>query len=354
MKVFKYLWFLILPISAIVALSSSGIMTFAAVFLSFGIIPFLEFFFPKDESNLDQGEELALAQHPMFDVVLYFSAFTQFVVLGYYLWVIKNEVIFSLDFFGKTASMGMMCGVIGINVAHELGHRISKKEQFLAKALLLTSLYMHFFIEHNRGHHRNVSTPEDPSSARLGESVYAFWFRSIIFAYIGAWKLEAKRLRREGKSALHFQNEMLQFQMIQIAFLAAIYFAFGFIALVGFIIAASIGFLMLETVNYIEHYGLSREKVNEVRYEPAGPEHSWNSNHLIGRLLLFELSRHSDHHYQPNRKYQILRHFQQSPQMPTGYPGMMLLSLVPPLWFSIMHKHSRLNLGINKTTFNQN
>jgi alkane 1-monooxygenase len=196
---------------------------------------------------------------------------------------------------------------------------------------------MHFFIEHNRGHHKNVSTDEDPASSRLGETVYSFYFRSIWGGWISAWHLEAEKLRKNQQPFWSVHNEMLRFQILQLSLLVFIYLIFGTQALIYFIGSATIGFLLLETVNYIEHYGLRRKKKDNV-YERTLPIHSWNSNHPIGRLVLLELSRHSDHHFIANRKYQTLRHFDESPQMPTGYPGMMLLALASPLWFWVMHK----------------
>lgn len=195
---------------------------------------------------------------------------------------------------------------------------------------------MHFYIEHNKGHHKRVATPDDPSSARLGEPVYSFYFRSIFFSYISAWSIAFKDTAKKDKSILH--NEMLHFQIVQLIFLGLIYYWFGGLTTLLFIGAAMQGILLLETVNYIEHYGLQRRALSQGRYERAMPEHSWNSNHVIGRVMLFELSRHSDHHYLASRKYQVLRHHDNSPQMPTGYPGMMILSLIPPLWFAIMNK----------------
>jgi alkane 1-monooxygenase len=234
--------------------------------------------------------------------------------------------------------MGLLCGIFGINVAHELGHRVDRFEQTLAKALLLTSLYMHFFTEHNKGHHKRVATPEDPSSARFGEPVYTFYFRTIVMSYVSAWHIANEECRKKRGTAFSVHNEMIRFQFLQIAFVALIGWYFGTSAVLAFLGAAFMGMLMLETVNYIEHYGLQRKLGASGQYERAMPHHSWNSDHVVGRLMLFELSRHSDHHYLASRKYQVLRHHDNAPQMPTGYPGMMLLALVPPLWFSIMHK----------------
>src|SRR5437868_7936031 len=234
--------------------------------------------------------------------------------------------------------MGLLCGSLGINVAHELGHRINKFEQFLAKSLLLTSLYMHFFIEHNKGHHKNVATPEDPSSARYNEPVYTFYFRTVIFSYLSAWKIAGNDVQKQGYSIFSWRNEMLQAHVIQILFVGLIIYFFGWLITIYFLLAAGIGIALLETVNYIEHYGLQRKKIAEGKYERAMPEHSWNSNHILGRIMLFELSRHSDHHYLASRKYQILQHHHEAPQLPTGYPGSMMLALVPPAWFYVMNK----------------
>jgi alkane 1-monooxygenase len=197
---------------------------------------------------------------------------------------------------------------------------------------------MHFFIEHNKGHHKRVATPEDPSSARYGEWIFAFYFRSVFLSYFNAWKIANNDVRKKGRPVLSLSNEMIQFHLIEIAFVAIIFFVFGWLTTIYFLAAAIIGFLLLETVNYIEHYGLQRKFIAEGKYERAMPAHSWNSDHVIGRLFLFELSRHSDHHYLASRKYQVLRHHDDSPQMPTGYPGMMLLALMPPLWFMVMNK----------------
>ena len=196
---------------------------------------------------------------------------------------------------------------------------------------------MHFFIEHNRGHHKRVSTVEDPSSARFGENIFSFWFRAVSFGYLSAWNLENSRLKRNGNNIISLKNEMLLYQLIQIIFLFSIYYVFGFELMLYFICCSVFGFLLLETVNYIEHYGLQRNKNDRGKYERVQPFHSWNSNHPIGRIMLFELSRHSDHHFNASRKYQILKNHKNTPEMPTGYPGMMILSLIPPLWFYVMN-----------------
>jgi alkane 1-monooxygenase len=242
------------------------------------------------------------------------------------------------DTVGRVIAMGLLCGIFGINVAHELGHRVNFVEQLFAKSLLLTSLYMHFFIEHNKGHHKHVATPDDPSTAKLNQSLYRFWLQTLPGTYLSAWHIAVADATKKNKIFPKLNNEMVLFQVIQLVFVMTVFYFFGMKAMVGFLIAASIGGLLLEAVNYIEHYGLLR-KINDTgRYERVLPEHSWNSDHIFGRLLLFELSRHSDHHYLASRKYQILRSMDQAPQMPTGYPGMILLALVPFCWFGVMDK----------------
>lgn len=209
----------------------------------------------------------------------------------------------------------------------------------MSKALLLTSQYMHFFIEHNRGHHKNVSTPKDPATSRYGEAVYVFWFRSVLMGYISAWKLEIHRLAKKKQHWFHWSNEMIWYFIIQFLLLIGILVIFNLQTTLLYLASAIIGILLLETVNYIEHYGLQRQIRSDGSYHNVLPLHSWNSNHPLGRVILFELSRHSDHHSNASRKYQILRHFDESPQLPAGYPGMMVLSLFPPIWFMIMNKN---------------
>ncbi|MEM6641379.1 MAG: alkane 1-monooxygenase [Bacteroidota bacterium] len=332
----KYLQGLVLPVLAYLSFTNTGWITYLPLIQSFVLIPLLELCYKPDRSNLSETEEALRKEDPIYDWQLYIMVPIQFALLLIFCHSMQDTGLTTLDRIGRITGMGMLCGVIGINVAHELGHRSTWYEQLMAKMLLLTSLYMHFYIEHNRGHHKNVSTHEDPSSARYGEPLYAFWIRSIVFAYLSAWKIENSRLSKKKKSKFSIQNEMLVFQLVQLIFTAGIGVIWGPVVMLYFIAAAVMGFLLLETVNYIEHYGLQREKKG-TRYERVMPHHSWNSDHVVGRLVLFELSRHSDHHFIASRKYQILRHMEHGAQMPTGYPGMMLLSMIPPVWFRIMN-----------------
>ena len=333
----KFLLPFSLFVLAYLAFTQRGWLIASPVIYAFGFIPLLELLIPLSKENMTEAEEKIAKDDRIYDWWLYIIVPLQYAALVFFLFSLQEEGLPTWEKWGRIVAMGLLCGAFGINVGHELGHRRFLYERTLAKALLLTSLYTHFYIEHNKGHHKNVSTKEDPSSARKWEPIYLFYFRTVIFGYLSAWEIAADDQKRKGKPVLHFSNQMIQFQLLQIIFLAAIYFFFGKDITLSFMASACIGFLLLETVNYIEHYGLQRKKTAE-GYERAMPEHSWNSSHILGRLMLFELSRHSDHHYLASRKYQVLRHHEDAPQMPTGYPGMMILSLIPPLWFSVMHK----------------
>ncbi|MCB9032383.1 MAG: alkane 1-monooxygenase [Chitinophagales bacterium] len=327
----------VLPAILVVSLNANGWWTFFAVAFGFVFIPAVELFLPGNEDNLSLEEEKEERNNKLYDYLIYFTVIVQFVGLFYFLYRVGYTDYTTLELIGMTWSMSIGCGVIGINVAHELGHRSKKYEQNMSKALLLTSLYMHFFIEHNRGHHKNIATRFDPATSRKNEVIYSFFIRSVVGGWLSAWKLEAHRLKKSNQVVISIHNEMLVFQMIQVLFCTMIAIVFGWKAMLAFIGAAVLGFLLLETVNYIEHYGLLRKEISEGRFEKVKPHHSWNTNRTLGRLFLFELTRHSDHHYNASRKYQILRHFDNAPQMPNGYPAMMICALFPPLWFYIMN-----------------
>ena len=338
LKSFKYFTPFVLYILALLSFNGNGLICWTPLLYTFFLIPFVELFIKADPKNLDEVEEALAKKNKAYDLILYAAVIMQYYSLWVFFNSLKQEQVSTIDIIGRVLSMGLLCGAFGINVAHELGHRVNKMEQTFAKLLLLTSLYMHFFIEHNKGHHKHVATPHDPSTAKYNQTVYAFWIQTLIGTYLSAWKIANEEVEKKGKRWYSLQNEMLLFQIIQLLFVLTIYYFFGTMSALLFVLAAFMGGLLLETVNYIEHYGLSRTQTNEQQFERVQPHHSWNSNHIIGRLMLFELSRHSDHHYLASRKYQILRSFDNAPQMPTGYPGMILLSLFPPLWFKIMHQ----------------
>jgi alkane 1-monooxygenase len=238
-------------------------------------------------------------------------------------------------FIGLAVVAGMSAG-LAINTGHELGHKNSRFEKGLAKFVLALPAYGHFSLDHNRGHHRDVATPGDPASARMGETIYRFTLREIPGAFRRAWQIEGDRLRQRGKTAWHPSNALLQSWSLSLAIALALVAAFGGTMLAYLLVHHLTAYFQLTSANYIEHYGLLRREESDGRPERCAPHHSWNSNHVLSNLVLFHLERHSDHHANPLRRYQSLRHFEDLPQLPNGYFGMYLLAYIPPLWFRIM------------------
>ena len=338
MKDLKYLLSFIPILSVYWGFSVGGIWTFSGAMVAYLAIPFMELFLLGTEENRTDETTMSWTKARFFDVMLYLNLPLLFGLIFYFCHIISTQALATYELVGMTISLGIIIGSAGINVGHELGHRSTWYEQLMSKTHYLSALYMHFFIEHNRGHHKWVATDKDPASSKLNQTLFAFYWQSVAGGFLSAWKLENNRLRQQGKSPLSLENEMIWYMVIQVLYIVGMSLLFSGLAVVLLILAAIQGFLQLETVNYIEHYGLRRKKLANGRYEPVMPYHSWNSNHAIGRIVLYELTRHSDHHFNATRKYQVLRHFDESPQLPFGYPGSMMLATIPPLWFKVMNK----------------
>lgn len=237
---------------------------------------------------------------------------------------------------GWLLSQGVISGALAINTAHELVHKNARIERGAGALLLVSVGYHGFKIEHIRGHHVHVSTPEDPSSARFGQSLWHFLPRALWRNSANAWRLEAARLRVSGLPAFSRHNEMLMLTGLWLAAAAAFFAVFGTKGGLFFLSQGILAATTLEVINYVEHYGLERRRDGQGRYERTTHRHSWNSSFALSNAMLFNLQRHSDHHAYPKRRYGILRHFDDSPQLPAGYPTMFLLALCPPLWFAVM------------------
>ncbi|MCB9665971.1 MAG: alkane 1-monooxygenase [Alphaproteobacteria bacterium] len=336
MRPLVFLTPLALFVPAFLATTVGGAWTWTMPLLTFGLVPVLDQLDAGSTANLDAEAEAEALADPRYAALLWAVVPLQLALLATFAWRLGTVAMPAWELAGTVATMGIACGVYGINVAHELGHRRHPGEQLLAKVLLATSLYVHFFVEHNRGHHRRVATPEDPASARRGESVYAFWARAVPGSWRSAWALESTRLERLGLPWWSWQNELVRLLAGQAVLVAIVGLIGGPVALAGFAVAATLGFLLLETVNYVEHYGLVRQRTDRGAYERVRPHHSWNSERPAGRVLLHELTRHADHHAHSTRPYQVLRHHAEAPQLPAGYPAMVLLALVPPLFRAVM------------------
>ena len=334
----RYLLAYTVPATAFVGLRLGGAWVWLTLAYAFGLVPLLEWLVRPTPGVPEVPAAAEARRHPFFDGLLYFNVPLLLALLAYFLVRMSSGAFGPAETAGAVLAVGICIGALGINVAHELGHRARPAEQRLAQVLLLGSLYLHFFIEHNRGHHRHVATPLDPATSRLHEPFWAFLPRALVGEYRSAWHLEAERLRRAGQPAWSLKNQFLQFQVAQVLAVGAVLGLFGPAALLAWLGAVAVGMVLFQLVNYVEHYGLLRRRAASGAYERVQPHHSWNSEHQLGRILLYELTRHSDHHYQAARPYHSLRFQPASPQMPTGYPGMMLLATVPPLWFRVMNK----------------
>ena len=328
------------PLQALVPIglhaSTGNELWFLLPFLTnFLLAPALDWLIGEDTNNPPEEVIMQLEQDPYYRQLTYAAVPVHFIVLLASAAYALTQPLSAWAFVALAATAGMTAG-FAINTGHELGHKNSKLEKTLSKIVLAVPAYGHFTVEHNRGHHRLVSTPEDEASARMGESIYKFARREIPGAFRRAWAIERERLQSRGKPLWHYSNPILQSYAISLLTALVLIAAFGWLAVPFLLIHHALAYWQLTSANYIEHYGLLREKTDKGRYERCEPHHSWNCNFILSNLVLFHLERHSDHHTHPLRRYQSLRHFPDVPQLPNGYFGMYVLAYLPWLWFRIM------------------
>lgn len=326
-----------LPFVAVLLARGTGLdlFWFWGLLFTFVLVPVADLLIGDDPSNPPEEVARALQADPWYRWVVLAYLPLQYGVWFWSVWYVASHDLTWLQEAGFAVTVGIVAGV-GINAAHELGHKHESLEHLASQVALAPALYGHFFVEHNWGHHKRVATPEDPASSRLGESFYRFWPRTVLGALRSAWGIEARRLRRRGRPVLSPGNRVLRAWSLSVLLWG------GTLALAGpgvlpFLLGqAVVGFTLLEAVNYVEHYGLLRQRDATGRYEKVRPRHSWNNNHVVTNLLLYQLQRHSDHHENPARRFVALRHVEQAPQLPAGYATMILCALVPPLWRRVM------------------
>jgi len=327
---------------------NSDVWWFWGVIFAFGLVPVADLLIGDDPSNPPEEVARALQADPWYRWIVLLYLPLQYLVWGWAVWFVISHEMSALALVGLAVTVGIVNG-IGINAAHELGHKNETLEHWASKLALAPAWYGHFFVEHNWGHHKRVATPEDPASSRLGEGFYRFWPRTVFGSLGSAWAFEAKRLRRKGKLVLSWHNRNIHawaFSVVLWGAALAVALPMGEWRVVPFLlISAVIGFTLLEAVNYVEHYGLRRQRTAEGRYEQVRPVHSWNNNHVVTNLLLFQLQRHSDHHENPARRFVALRHVDDAPQLPAGYAAMILVALFPPLWRKIMDPRLAAHYG---------
>ena len=344
MKDLKYLMSYSIALIAFIGILLGGPYVYLAVVYTFVFIPFLELNLDQHIQTYTDDEKVNRNLDPFFDFLLYLNLPLVYGMFFLSLNTLANSNS-TYEIIGIILSASIVMATNGINVGHELGHRKSLLSRTCSKLLYLPCQYMHFFIEHNWGHHINVATPNDPATAKYRQNLYSFWVSSVTKTYISAWKIQLKLLKISKKGFFSFKNDMIFYTLFQLLFLIFIYFNYGFTVTIYSIIMSIVSFLFLETINYIEHYGLQRQMKPNGKYERVRPHHSWNSNHTVGRIILYELTRHSDHHFKASKKYQVLESVQDSPQLPYGYPTSILISFFPPLWFRIMNPLVKKYMG---------
>lgn len=342
----RYLWLigLVVPSLAFLAIGlgpvTYGITYWIGPLLILVIIPAIDLVAGLDPTNPPDDVIEALENDKYYRWVVISYLPLQYAGFVLAMWTIAHGDLGLVDKIGLAISVGCIGG-IGINTAHELGHKRESVERWLSKIALAQSFYGHFYIEHNRGHHVRVATPEDPASARMGENFYTFWPRTVSGSLKSAWSLEKKRYARRDQGPWHLGNDVLNAWLMSAVLWGGIVAWLGVGMIPFLLIQGVVGFSLLEVINFMEHYGMLRQKVGageRQRYERVDPSHSWNSNNIATNVLLYHLQRHSDHHANPTRRYQALRDYKESPVLPTGYAGMILLAVVPPLFRRVMDK----------------
>lgn len=346
----RYLWLFalampLLPFAAVglFALTDLAVWLWLGPLVILGCVPLIDWTVGRDTSNVpdDAIEELEKDRYYRWLTFLFLPVQYAGFILA--LWFIARGGLSTIEAVGLSITVGFIGG-LGINTAHELGHKREEHERWLSKIALAQCMYGHFYIEHNRGHHVRVATPEDPASSRLGESFYRFWPRTVFGSLVSAWNLEKRRYSRRKQHPWRPGNDVLNALLMTIVLWGVLLVWLGWGILPFLFIQAFVGVTLLEAVNYLEHYGLLRQKVKHgerTRYERVEPRHSWNSNNIATNVLLYHLQRHSDHHANPTRRYQALQDDSAAPVLPTGYAGMILLAFVPPMWRRVMDPRVR-------------
>ena len=338
----RYLWIMgavmpLVPFAAwgLVAATGSDLFWWFGPVFVFGIVPLVDLAAGLDRNNPPDEVLERLENDRYYRWVTYAFIPMQYLSLVWGAWMLSSGGLDVADKIGLSLGIGMVAG-IAINTAHEMGHKKEQHERWFARIALAQPFYGHFFIEHNRGHHVRVATPEDPASSRVGETVWGFLPRTVWGSLKSSWGLEKRRLQRRKQSPWTLRNDILSAWAMSVVLWGALMSVFGWQIFPYLVIQAVVGIWLLESVNYLEHYGMLRQRTESGRYERVNPSHSWNSNNIGTNVLLYHLQRHSDHHANPTRRYQALRDFKESPVLPTGYAGMIVLTWVPAIWRKVM------------------
>jgi alkane 1-monooxygenase len=328
----------LLPFMLLSGYIMGGWWNFLTPAVTFVFVPIADLIIRSFTINPPPEKEAELSASLPYRLITWSAAPVQVAMVVWGAYIVTHHQFSTVGLIGFVISVGIAGGAMGINISHELIHRRNDWEWFLGLSMLWTVGYMHWAIEHVSGHHKNVATPGDAATARYRESFYAFWPRTVIGTVKGSWGIEAARLERKKLPVMGLQNRILRYAVVTIIGVVALTVLWGPAVLPYWIVQSIFAISLLEVVNYLEHYGLLRKKLENGKYEKVTPIHSWNSAEMVTNLFLFNLQRHSDHHAEPGRRYQILRHQESAPQLPTGYAGMVMVAVIPPLWFRVMDR----------------
>jgi alkane 1-monooxygenase len=310
---------------------------FVAILYAYALPPLLDLIGGNNRTNPHPGRQSWTSkalEYVFLPRVLFFKVLLlKFLMLS----IVATGRFDVFDVLGIAYLTGQSISSYGIFIAHELLHRKSKIDKVMAEIMMVSVIYPHFCIEHLYGHHRYAATAEDPATSRYGETLYAFLPRSIFGGMFHAWQWEIARLKRRGYGWFSYRNQMLRYAAEVVGLLGGVYYFFGILGLAAFVVQAIVAVVTLEVINYVQHYGLERKRIGPGLYENTTVAHSWNSECWFSNAYWLNLGRHSDHHYVANRGFEMLRSFEDEPELPAGFPAMFLLAFIPPLWFRVMN-----------------
>ncbi|MEM0976373.1 MAG: alkane 1-monooxygenase [Pseudomonadota bacterium] len=324
--------FLFVPL-VVIAATQGGWWLLVVPAYAWYVTGLIDFINGKNSENIDPlTDEAALTPYRMITLLWVPS---QIGMILWCLWYVPAAAhLNGLEKALTMVALGVATGGIGITFAHEMMHQKNRIERWSADLLMASVLYSHFRSEHLLVHHRYIGTPRDPVTARYGESFHWFFPRVLVQCAQSSWRAEAELLSRKGKSPFEFSNPFWRYAALQSGFLILAVILGGWLGLGLFVLQAFVAIAHLELINYVEHYGLTREHLGDGKYEHVKPHHSWNTDFAFTNYLLINLQRHSDHHYKPDRRFPLLQTYDRhsAPQLPLNYPLMVLMALVPP-WF---------------------
>ena len=333
MNVLKYILAFISPLLTVVGILYGNIFAYFNVIFIFLIVSFLDFILPVNNNSFH-----SIRYTKIHDYLLYINIPILYYIVYAFLVNVEFANFQAIEKIGIILSLGITFSITGMAVAHELGHRKNRVDIFLAHILQIPTLSMHFYLEHNRGHHKNVGTDLDPASAKKGVTIYEFLPNAIFGCYVNSWKLESQRLSKVKKKWFSFNNQMIINSITILLYLVSLCYVFSINTVILLLFSNVIGFIVIDAVNYVEHYGLRRNLTPSGLFERIDDQHSWNSNKTFSRLILFEVPKHSNHHHNTNKKYPNLSYSKETPSLPYGMTTMLLIAFIPNKWFSIMDR----------------